>query len=76
MTRSFGKQGFSDAEAAKRDAANEIKVTERTPFAVMRKGTNYGWLFPVSQARKVAEASDVEIVEYADLIPPSAKETQ
>lgn len=64
-----GRQGFKDAESAISDARSEIRVSAPVPFAVMRKGDNYGWLMPVPYARRVAEANDVEIVSVEELKP-------
>lgn len=68
----FGIQGFSNADEAKASARAEISVTERMQFAVMRKGNNYGWLFPLDYAKRISASNDVEIVEVADLIPHAA----
>lgn len=71
----FGRQGFATAEDAIADARAEMSVTEEMPFAVMRRGENYGWCFPMDYARRVSESNAVEIVSEEKLLPKGVSMT-
>ena len=53
-----GFQGFKSAVEAFADAVSNITFD----FCIMRKGENYGWLGPISYAKRISVSNNVDIL--------------